>query len=570
MQMHPGAEAAPQQRLPSYTLPPANLEESEEGRDLYGTDELAVQLGMEPGGGGNCGNGGNGGSLSTQPHALVIDGAALAVALPDDPCRKQLALLMQHCQAVVACRATPGQKAEVMKLVREYDPAARTLAIGDGANDVRMIQTAHVGVGISGLEGREAVNSSDYAIGQFRFLRRLLLVHGRYNYLRITKCCDYMFYKNIIFNAALCWYAYFTEWSGTMWYQTWYGNMYSMCYSALPVVLVAIFDVDVPASVPERLPQLYHRYIKGLVFSKRVFWHWVLNALLESVIVFGLPVLLVPSTWRFAYLEGLGGMSFGGLLGVVAVKLAVHQHTWLPSQVWVWVLSLLSWYATATWWCLDTPDIISDFSVGWWQWVSFPAMYMEPLYWLVVVLIVVVSLVKDVAWKAWKRMHDPQTHHVMQEMAGLSQAELLASLEHFNQLLSGTADGYGNVPESVKNDAPRLALAKVRSAWADASCHCAPCFTHSWQHCLQAAGRTLRMRTRSLTTHTYNRPAAVCRADAIEGRVGGHAVTGKLVSAAHVAAPRPQRQQQPQPHGQRRRRPQQQRRREQKHRLLGV
>ena len=190
-------------------------------------------------------------------------------------------------------------------------------------------------------------------------------------------------------------------------------------------------------------------------------------------------------------------MSFGGLLGVVAVKLAVHQHTWLPSQVWVWVLSLLSWYATATWWCLDTPDMISDFSVGWWQWVSFPAIYMEPLYWLVVVLIVVVSLVKDVAWKAWKRMHDPQTHHVMQEMAGLSQAELLASLEHFNQLLSGTADGYGNVPESVKNDAPRLALAKVRSAWADASCHCAPCFTHLWQHCLQAAGRTLRMRTRA-------------------------------------------------------------------------
>ena len=96
----------------------------------------------------------------------------------------------QCCKAVVACRVSPSQKASIVNLVRRnVVPQPMTLAIGDGANDVNMIQTAHIGVGISGQEGVQAVNSSDYAIAQFRFLKPLLLVHGRSNYIRICKVC---------------------------------------------------------------------------------------------------------------------------------------------------------------------------------------------------------------------------------------------------------------------------------------------------------------------------------------------------------------------------------------------
>ena len=87
------------------------------------------------------------------------------------------------CQAVICCRVSPKQKALVVKLVKD-GIGALTLAIGDGANDVSMIQAAHVGVGISGEEGLQAANSSDYAIAQFRFLKRLLLVHGHWSYHR--------------------------------------------------------------------------------------------------------------------------------------------------------------------------------------------------------------------------------------------------------------------------------------------------------------------------------------------------------------------------------------------------
>merc|ERR1719183_3446895 len=107
------------------------------------------------------------------------------------------------CEAVVACRVSPKQKALLVKLVRTFvedngEEEPVTLAIGDGANDVGMIQAAHVGVGISGLEGQQAVNSSDFAIAQFRFLERLLLVHGRWNFRRISKVINYSFYKNLV------------------------------------------------------------------------------------------------------------------------------------------------------------------------------------------------------------------------------------------------------------------------------------------------------------------------------------------------------------------------------------
>lgn len=90
---------------------------------------------------------------------------------------------------------------------------AVTLAIGDGANDVSMIKAAHIGVGISGQEGMQAVLASDYSIAQFMYLERLLLVHGRWSYFRMCKFLRYFFYKNIAFTLCHFWYAYFCGFS---------------------------------------------------------------------------------------------------------------------------------------------------------------------------------------------------------------------------------------------------------------------------------------------------------------------------------------------------------------------
>ena len=99
-------------------------------------------------------------------------------------------------KSVVCARVSPYQKGEIVSLCRN-NRVVKTLAIGDGANDVPMIQKAHVGVGIYGKEGLQAVNNSDFAIGQFRFLQLLMLVHGRWCYRRVSIMIYYMFYKNI-------------------------------------------------------------------------------------------------------------------------------------------------------------------------------------------------------------------------------------------------------------------------------------------------------------------------------------------------------------------------------------
>lgn len=107
---------------------------------------------------------------------------------------------------------TPLQKAMVVELIKK-NKFAVTLAIGDGANDVSMIKTAHIGVGISGQEGLQAVLASDYSIGQFRFLERLLLVHGRWSYYRMSKFLRYFFYKNFAFTLCHIWFAFFCGFS---------------------------------------------------------------------------------------------------------------------------------------------------------------------------------------------------------------------------------------------------------------------------------------------------------------------------------------------------------------------
>lgn len=142
-------------------------------------------------------------------YALVIDGTTLKYGLENASRDKVLSLGMR-CASVICCRVSPKQKAQVVNLVKK-GLKVMTLAIGDGANDVSMIQEANVGIGISGVEGRQAVMASDYSIAQFRYLRKLLLVHGRWSYLRIAEMIMGFFFKNVVWTFVLFWYQIFCQ-----------------------------------------------------------------------------------------------------------------------------------------------------------------------------------------------------------------------------------------------------------------------------------------------------------------------------------------------------------------------
>ncbi|XP_008941220.1 PREDICTED: phospholipid-transporting ATPase IC, partial [Merops nubicus] len=193
-----------------------------------------------------------------------------------------------ECRAVICCRVTPKQKAMVVELVKKYKKAI-TLAIGDGANDVNMIKTAHIGVGISGQEGMQAVMSSDYSFGQFRYLQRLLLVHGRWSYIRMCKFLRYFFYKNFAFTLVHIWYSFFNGFSAQTAYEDWFITLYNVLYSSLPVLLVGLLDQDVSDKLSLRFPRLYVLGQKDLLFNYKKFFLSLLHGAITSLIIFFIP-----------------------------------------------------------------------------------------------------------------------------------------------------------------------------------------------------------------------------------------------------------------------------------------
>ncbi|XP_067850474.1 probable phospholipid-transporting ATPase IM [Heptranchias perlo] len=220
-------------------------------------------------------------------YGLVISGATLAHALEEDM-ELEFLKTVCLCKAVICCRVTPLQKAQVVELVKKYKNAI-TLAIGDGANDVSMIKAAHIGVGISGEEGTQAVLSSDFSFAQFRYLQRLLLVHGRWSYFRMCRFLSYFFYKNFAFTLVHFWYGFFCGFSAQTVYDEWYITLYNLVYTSLPVLAMSLFDQDVNDRWSVAYPQLYEPGQLNLYFSKVEFVKCVIHGVYSSLVLFFIP-----------------------------------------------------------------------------------------------------------------------------------------------------------------------------------------------------------------------------------------------------------------------------------------
>uniref|UniRef100_M4BJ26 Phospholipid-transporting ATPase n=1 Tax=Hyaloperonospora arabidopsidis (strain Emoy2) TaxID=559515 RepID=M4BJ26_HYAAE len=353
-------------------------------------------------------------SMAERPQqdlALVIDGETLELAL--EGCPELFLKVAEKCVAVIACRVSPAQKAQLVRLVRENNPGMRTLAIGDGANDVSMIQAAHVGVGISGQEGMQAANSSDYAIAQFRFLARLLLVHGRWNYVRMGKLILYIFYKNVILNLTQFWYMIYTGYSGQKFFLEWGLQGYNLLFTALPIILVSTFEQDVPACLAVNYPLLYRIGQENTRFNTKVVWGWISSCVWESLIicfgvVHGMRYLVTrgdtPTMWVY------GSTSFTIVLIVVTLKLCLHQQMWWPIHIAIYITSFMLWIGTAAF--ISYGESVSS---SYWNGV-FANTFRVDAFWLVVPLLVVASLSRDFMWKGYMRMFKPSYKHLAQEV----------------------------------------------------------------------------------------------------------------------------------------------------------
>ncbi|PFH51676.1 hypothetical protein AMATHDRAFT_141843 [Amanita thiersii Skay4041] len=216
---------------------------------------------------------------------LVVDGAALLEAFATDENRDLLLRLGTKCDAVICCRVSPLQKALIVRLVKE-GLKTMTLAIGDGANDVSMIQAADVGIGISGEEGLQAVNSSDYAIAQFRFLKRLLLVHGHWSYARNGTMILNFFYKNIMPVGVLWWFQIYSAWSGYYGFDYIYILFWNSLWTILPVIGIGLFDRILDDEILMQFPELYRYGRTGYWYNTKYFCIYMFDGIVQTVIIF--------------------------------------------------------------------------------------------------------------------------------------------------------------------------------------------------------------------------------------------------------------------------------------------
>lgn len=159
------------------------------------------------------------------------------------------------------------------------------MAIGDGANDVNMITAAHVGVGIKGKEGSQASRASDYALGEFKYLRRLLLFHGREAYRRNSILICYNFFKNVVLVLPQFWFGFFDVFSGQTLYDSYLYQLFNLFYASMPIIIFAVFDQQYKPEFLDKCAMTYQQGIKGLLFNTKVFWQWFFNGFWQALIV---------------------------------------------------------------------------------------------------------------------------------------------------------------------------------------------------------------------------------------------------------------------------------------------
>ncbi|XP_020622281.1 probable phospholipid-transporting ATPase IF isoform X1 [Orbicella faveolata] len=381
------------------------------------------------------------------PYGVVIDGISLAhvfKAYTDlfvDICRE--------CVAVLCCRMSPLQKAQIVQLMKCSREKPVTLAIGDGANDCGMIQEAHVGIGVMGKEGRQAVRTSDYAVARFKFLLRVLLVHGHWYYVRAAILVQYFFYKNVCFITPQFFYAFFTAFSGQPLYHAFFLTAYNIFFTSLPILVYGIFEQHVNSDALQSQPRLYRDIRKNYRLSWTEFFFWVFSGYWHALVFFFGSYFffqgdtLGPAMWQY------GNWSFGTFVFTVCVivsnlKLALVTHYWTwMSHVSTWGSIVLFFLSTITFNSETWKSIQLTFSdvISLDMYKLFFTLFSQGVVWLALVLLILMALLPDIVFMLIGRhFHPSETQKVQAGTAAEGRDSLVAAVDTNAILSNGTSE----------------------------------------------------------------------------------------------------------------------------------
>eukprot|EP00299_Pterocystis_sp_00344_P014137 c6991_g1_i3.p1 GENE.c6991_g1_i3~~c6991_g1_i3.p1 ORF type:complete len:1039 (-),score=298.76 c6991_g1_i3:48-3164(-) len=327
---------------------------------------------------------------------VIVTSKVLNVILESPILRSQFQELCRLAETVVCCRVTPLQKALIVQFAKES--GARTLAIGDGGNDVNMIQQAHVGVGIDGREGQQAARAADYAIAKFRYLRQLLFVHGHLSYHRTAVIAQYSFYKSLLICCVQLIYATATSFSGASLFNSVSLMGFNVVYTGL-LAFTFVLDRQVD---PKALSQWsrWYRYIReNHILNSQTFISWGLRGMYQALFV----CVIIFATFSNRYLSNSGGRTFGneelGLIvftclvwiQIITILVLETKRLTVPTTVVV-IGTLIVFYALNL--ALSLAPHLSMYGVMF-------RLADERGCWFAIILAVAVALIPVVVAKAW-------------------------------------------------------------------------------------------------------------------------------------------------------------------------
>lgn len=275
------------------------------------------------------------------PKCIVLTGTTQAFILnnPDAPFKRLFVLAVAQAKCFIGCRISPKQKAEMVLLIKENFPGESTLAIGDGANDVNMITSADVGIGITGVEGTQAARASDYSIGQFSFLQRLLFIHGRESYRKNSFAVGYILWKNFLFVLPNILIGFSSGFSAVNLYDPIQDVFYNLLFTAYPIGWFACVDKEYQYKYLANSPKMYTPGIQNRYFNQRIFWKWYFYSLILSILIYNAAInffnFSVDSNSSNIDISALGTIIFSNIVLFVNFKLTIstNSHDWISISV---------------------------------------------------------------------------------------------------------------------------------------------------------------------------------------------------------------------------------------------
>lgn len=256
---------------------------------------------------------------------LLIDGDSLSLML--NHFRTSFISVAVVLPAVVACRCSPTQKAEIALLIRQHTKT-RVCCIGDGGNDVSMIQAADVGIGIVGKEGRQASLAADFSISQFHHLTKLLVWHGRNSYKRSAKLAQFIMHRGLIIAACQAMYSIASQFDPKGLFVNWLMIGYATIYTSAPVFSLVV-DRDVDERLANLYPELYKELKSGRSLSYISFFTWVLVSVYQGAVIQGLSQILMDAVSG----PRLISVSFTALVINELLMAAIAVTTWHPFMI---------------------------------------------------------------------------------------------------------------------------------------------------------------------------------------------------------------------------------------------